>query len=432
MDAVRASLFPRAAMLLATGLLAAAGLTAGLTAALRAAPLDKQRDRPLTRAEATRRARLLEDIGRQLFVDPTLSGSGTLSCASCHSPQHAFGPPNARATQLGGKQLDRVGLRAVPSLRYLQTRPPFSEHFFESEEDGDESVDAGPTGGLTWDGRVNRGRDQARIPLLSPDEMANDRIADIVAAVKRAPYARQFKEPITFDAIVTALATYEQREADFYPYSSKYDASLRGEARLSTQEQRGLQLFNDPAKGNCARCHISQRGPNGTLPQFTDYGFLALGLPRNRTLPANADPAYFDLGLCGPIRTDLLTKAEYCGKFMTPTLRNVATRQTFFHNGVVHSLREAVAFYVQRDTSPEKWYPHGKFDDLPVRYQENVEMEPPFGRRPGDPPALSEAEIDDVVAFLQTLTDGFSAASTPPQTMPSPSPRTGAAPLRSR
>jgi cytochrome c peroxidase len=420
MDAVRASLFPRAAMLLAIGLLAAAALTA--------APLARQRDRPLTRAEATRRARLLEDIGRQMFVDPTLSGSGTLSCASCHSPRHAFGPPNARATQLGGQQLDRVGLRAVPSLRYLQTRPPFSEHFFESEEDGDESIDAGPTGGLTWDGRVNRGRDQARIPLLSPDEMANDRIADIVAAVKRAPYARQFKEPITFDAIVTALATYEQREADFYPYSSKYDANLRGEARLSTQEQRGLTLFNDPAKGNCARCHLSQRGPNGTLPQFTDYGFMALGLPRNRTLPVNADPAYFDLGLCGPIRTDLQGKAEYCGKFMTPTLRNVATRQTFFHNGVVHSLREAVAFYVQRDTSPEKWYPHGKFDDLPARYRANVEMEPPFGRRPGDPPALTEAEIDDVVAFLQTLTDGFDAGVA----LPSPSPRTGAAPLRSR
>src|SRR6476620_2608176 len=184
MDAVRASLFPLAAMLLATGLMAAAA--ASSTAA--------QDDRPLTRAEATRRARLLEDIGRQMFVDPTLSGSVTLSCAPRHSPQHAFGPPNARATQLGGTQLDRVGLRAVPSLRYLQTRPPFSEHFFESEEDGDESIDAGPTGGLTWDGRVNRGRDQARIPLLSPDEMANDRIADVVAAVKRAPYARQFKE----------------------------------------------------------------------------------------------------------------------------------------------------------------------------------------------------------------------------------------------
>jgi cytochrome c peroxidase len=419
---VRTSLL-QSAVLGATILRAALLMTAVIAAPLVAG----QRDRPLTRAEAMKRARLLEDIGRQMFVDSTLSGSGKVACATCHSPQHAFGPPNDRATQLGGKQMDRVGRRAVPSLRYLQTRPPFSEHFFESEEEGDESVDAGPTGGLTWDGRVNRGRDQARIPLLSPDEMANDSIADVVAAVSRAPYARLLPKPITFDAIVTALATYEQREADFYPYSSKYDASLRGQVALSAQERRGLALFEDPAKGNCARCHISRRGLNGTLPQFTDYGFIALGVPRNRTLPANADPAYVDLGLCGPIRTDLLGKAAYCGRFMTPTLRNVAMRQTFFHNGVVHSLREAVAFYAQRDTSPEKWYPHGRFDDLPAAYHGNVDREPPFGRRPGEPPALTEAEIDDVVAFLETLTDGFGVTGTP-----SPSPRTGAAPLRSR
>jgi cytochrome c peroxidase len=376
-------------------------------------------DASLSRAEARRRARALEEIGQQMFVDPSLSGSGRMSCASCHSPQHAFGPPNARATQLGGKRLDRVGLRAVPSLRYLQTRPPFSEHFFESADEGDESVDVGPTGGLTWDGRVNRGRDQARIPLLSPDEMANDSIAQVVAAVAKAPYASQLRalfgraifdrarERDAFAAIVTALATYQQRERDFYPYSSKYDAFLAGRVTLTPQEQHGLALFEDPEKGNCARCHISRRGRNGTAPQFTDYGFIALGVPRNRDIPANADPNYYDLGLCGPVRTDLIGKADYCGRFITPTLRNVATRQTFFHNGVMHSLREVVEFYAQRDSAPEKWYPRGTFDDLPAPYQKNVEMEPPFGQRPGAPSMLSDREIDDLLAFLQTLTDGF-------------------------
>jgi cytochrome c peroxidase len=380
---------------------------------------------PLTRAEATRRARALEAIGQQMFVDPALSGSGAMSCASCHSPRHAFGPPNARATQLGGKRLDRVGLRAVPSLRYLQTRPPFSEHFFESEDEGDESVDAGPTGGLTWDGRVNRGRDQARIPLLSPDEMANDSIAQVVASVAKAPYAGPLRqlfgralfdpghEREAFDAIGAALATYQQREREFYPYSSKYDASLAGRVPLTPQEQRGLALFEDPAKGNCARCHISRRGKNGTAPQFTDYGFIALGVPRNTDIAANADPNYFDLGLCGPVRTDLVGKADYCGRFMTPSLRNVATRQTFFHNGAFHSLREVIEFYAQRDSAPDKWYPrdeHGRvrmFDDLPARYHGNVDTEPPFGRRPGDAPVLTDREIDDLLAFLQTLTDGF-------------------------
>ena len=105
--------------------------------------------------------------------------------------------------------------------------------------------------------------------------------------------------------------------------------------------------------------------------------------------------------------------AAYCGLFLTPTLRNVATRKTFFHNGLLHSLREAVAFYATRDTNPERWYLVNssghvqKFDDLPNRYVQNVNVEPPFDRKPGDSPSLSEQDIDDIVAFLQTLTDGF-------------------------
>jgi cytochrome c peroxidase len=100
----------------------------------------------------------------------------------------------------------------------------------------------------------------------------------------------------------------------------------------------------------------------------------------------------------------------------TPSLRNVALRKTFFHNGLVHSLREAVAFYVERDTQPEKWYPRGadgrtrKFDDLPAQYATNVNMDPPFGGKPGEKPALSASEIDDIVAFLGTLTDGYRPA----------------------
>ena len=93
----------------------------------------------------------------------------------------------------------------------------------------------------------------------------------------------------------------------------------------------------------------------------------------------------------------------------------MALRKTFFHNGLVHTLREAVAFYVQRDTEPQKWYPRGadgkvrKFDDLPARYLTNVNTDPPFGGEPGGKPVLSDAEIDDIVAFLGTLTDGYQA-----------------------
>jgi cytochrome c peroxidase len=216
-----------------------------------------------------------------------------------------------------------------------------------------------------------------------------------------------------FAAALEAFEIFQQSPAEFYPYSSKYDAWLAHQAELSDQERRGLALFEDPAKGNCARCHLSTPGKDGTPPQFTDYGLVAIGVPRNPAIPANVDPSFFDLGLCGPLRSDLRDRAEYCGRFKTPSLRNTATRRVFFHNGIFHTLREVIAFYVQRDTNPEKWYPREpdgrvhKFDDLPVAYQANVDMEPPFGGRPGDAPPLSDVEIADVIAFLQTLTDGF-------------------------
>jgi cytochrome c peroxidase len=379
----------------------------------------------LSRPEAASRAAALAALGRRMFVDRTLSASGRVSCASCHSPSHAFGPPNADPVQRGGASMDEPGVRAVPSLRYLQVAPAFVAHYFESEEEGDESVDAGPTGGLTWDGRVDRGRDQVRIPLFSPFEMASRGPSAVVSAVARAPYASDVRALFGDDvfarddgamrAIGEAFEAYEQTPEEFYPYTSKYDAVLRGQATLTPREQRGRELFEDPAKGNCARCHFSRLGPNHELPQFTDYSLVAIGVPRNPAISANANPKYYDLGMCGPLRTDLAGRAEYCGRFMTPTLRNAATRQVFFHNGVFHSLREVVEFYAERDTHPEKWYPRGpdgrvkKFDDLPARYQANVDMEPPFGGRPGDPSALSANEIDDVVAFLETLTDGYDA-----------------------
>ena len=128
--------------------------------------------------------------------------------------------------------------------------------------------------------------------------------------------------------------------------------------------------------------------------------------PRNRATPANADPRFFDLGLCGPVRTDLSTHAEYCGLFRTPTLRNIALRQRFFHNGAIASLADAVRFYVERDTEPARWYGAGqRYDDLPVKYHANLNTEPPFGGEPGGKPALNDAEIGDIVAFLKTLTD---------------------------
>jgi cytochrome c peroxidase len=366
----------------------------------------------------------LTDIGRKLFFDPALSASSRISCATCHDPKRYFGPANELPVQRGGVDGRSFGVRAVPSLMYMQNVPLFTEHFFDDE--GDDGIDQGPAGGRTWDGRAQSAHDQARLPLFSPFEMANTDAAAVVAKVQRAAYAAQFREAygekifadkaLAFKAVLLALEAYQQSPSEFYPYRSRYDAWLRHQRSLSTQELRGLAAFNDPTKGNCARCHPSAVR-KGAFPQFTDFGFAGVGVPRNMAIPANADPHYFDLGLCGPLRTDLADKPQYCGLFRTPSLRNVAKRPVYFHNGVFHSLTDAVRFYAERDTQPQKWYPDAaaggsmKFDDLPAAYIANLDVQPPFDRHAGAAAALSNDDIADIVAFLQTLSDEDAAVA---------------------
>jgi cytochrome c peroxidase len=358
-------------------------------------------------------------LGRALFFDPNLSASGRMACATCHDPARAYGPPNDHPAQNGGPDGQTPGVRSVPSLMYQQNLPPFTEHSFESDEN--DAADQGPAGGRMWDGRAESAHDQARLPLLSAFEMANASPEAVVAKVEHAAYAAPFRAAFgedafadrgrAFKAVLLALETYQQSPAEFYPYTSKYDAYLRGAASLTAQERRGLEAFDDPRRGNCARCHPSAVR-EGALPQFTDFGYAAIGAPRNPAIAANTDPRYHDLGLCGPLRRDLEERTEYCGLFKTPTLRNVAVKRVFLHNGVFRELEDVVRFYAERDTAPAKWYPAGpngvlKFDDLPAAYRGNVDAQPPFGRRAGATPALSEADIRDIVAFLRTLTDGY-------------------------
>jgi cytochrome c peroxidase len=357
-------------------------------------------------------------LGRQIFSDSNLSASGRMSCASCHSPVHAYGPPNARAVQLGGPMLSTAGLRAVPSLRYTLPRTPMWAHprptsLAEQITEKDE----GPAGGFTWDGRFNTLHAQAAFPLLAPSEMASSKKA-IVRAIERGPYAGEFSRFFganvfgdtnrAFADALAAIERFELEDPSFAPYSSKYDRYLDGKASLTPQETRGLALFNDGTRGNCASCHLSARGANGAHPLFTDFQFEAIGVPRNPDIPANHDPAFYDLGLCGPIRTDQSIK-QYCGMFKTPTLRNVATRGVFFHNGRFHSLKDMLHFYVERDANPGAWYPHDgkdKYDDLPASLRANVDTTTlPLARKRGEVPVWNDADIDDVSAFLETLTD---------------------------
>ena len=359
-------------------------------------------------------------LGSLLFHDPSLSASGRQSCASCHDPANAFAAPrSAGVVMYGGLALDQPGLRTVPSLRYLDHTPRFTRHYYVSG--ARESEDRGPAGGFMRDGRADNLRAQALLPMFDPVEMANSNVAQLARRLRATPYFNEFRQlyaagkPLADDELVDraaeALERYQLEDPAFHPYSSRYDQFLAGKLELSAQELRGLRLFVDPAKGNCAECHPHASGAGGRAPAFTDFSFHALGVPRNPAIPANAERHFYDLGLCGPRRRDLQGERNYCGFFKTPSLRNVARRRFLFHNGRVTTLAEAVRFYVERDRLPTLWYPPVvgtslPYDDLPVDLRGNVDRsDAPFNWRAGEPPALDAAEVEDVVAFLQTLSD---------------------------
>lgn len=363
--------------------------------------------------------------GQMMFFDKTLSGSGKLACASCHSPDFAYGPPNGLAVQLGGVDNQTPGFRSVPSLRYKEFTPPYSDLL--ANPDG--VSPPGPGGGFTWDGRASTLAAQAQIPLLSSFEMANASPAAVVAALKASSEAALFTQAFganAFDDVnqafanaMSALQSYQQEDKSFHPYTSKFDLYRTNRGNYMTaQEVHGLQVFNDETKGNCIACHLSGNATGGSVAPFTDYSFEAVAPPRNPAIPANADPTFYDLGLCQASETghSPATTPQYCGMYKTPTLRNVATRQVFFHNGAFNTLRDVVEFYNKRDTNPELFYSQtggtvNIYDDLPAQYRNNIDMTVPVAHTLGGTPAMTEQDVDDVVAFLGTLTDGYQPPS---------------------
>lgn len=367
-------------------------------------------------------------VGEKMFFDKSLSASGQLACASCHDPEHAHASPNGFAVQLGGKHMNRLGTRAVPSLNYTEATPPYADLL----DNPDGISQPGPGGGYTQDGRASTLAEQASIPLLNQDEMANDKPSQIVAKLRKAAYAELFRAAFGADifkndkqaflAALEALQAYQLEDPSFHPYDSKYDlyAGNKIGGNLTPQEMRGFAVYSDPNKGNCFACHYNGAGLNGSVRLFTDFTYAAIGVPRNMDIPANRNPRYFDLGICA--RPDHKKSADkrYCGMFKTPTLRNVATRKVFFHNGQLKSLRDVIRFYNTRDTQPELWYPtkNGevqKYNDLPQAYRANIDTQAPLdGRKPGSAGAMSEQDMDDLEAFLNTLTDHYPVPPQPP------------------
>ena len=431
--------------------------------------------------------------GKAIFFDASLSVSGKQSCGTCHVPSRAFSADpttdHGLPVPLGGPKMDQTGFRNAPSLMYASFTPPFS-------------LTNGPTGGFFRDGRASSLAAQAVQPFVTPFEMANQDAAEVIgrlqnSAATRAAFVAAYGEAALDDPqtaledMGVAIAAYETEDPGFHPFSSKYDYWLQGKAQLTAQEQAGLDLFNDPTKGNCTACHPSQAQGYSSHALFTDFTFDNIGVPRNWAIPANtpaalspidgaplvtlapvdvpadAEYAYYDMGLCGPMepspgdvnaRPDLAATSSLCGLFKVPTLRNVAITAPYFHNGEFADLHQVLEWYVTRDINdntannpdPVAAGPGGnpyvaagsfyltasgnpdlyEYNDLPGQYDANVNVgeipytPPTFGG--GQAPTLTAEEIDQVVAFLCTLTDGFdpdhpSAYEEPSQCQPTAS-----------
>ena len=380
-------------------------------------------------------------VGEKLFFDTNLSASKKMSCASCHDPNNHYAPSNAQSVQFGGPNLTTPGFRAVPTLTYKDLIPAYADDALNPDN---VSANA-PGGGFTWDGRANTLAEQVSIPLLSTFEMANTSQAAVVQVVQNSSYVALFKQAFgdnVFDDTATAfkdvsqaLQQYQLEDVSFHSYTSKYDYVFLVElsngkpVALTPAELRGYNVYLSPDKGNCFACHYNGPMVGGGGALFTDFTFEALGVPRNTAIPANAarpgmPPTYYDLGLCtaqNPVFPHKLpASAQYCGLFKTPTLRNTATRQSFFHNGVFHTLADVINFYNTRDTNPSAWYPTvkgviQKFNDMPAAYQANLDStDVPFdGLQVGGTPHMSAQDVADLQCFIETLTDGYVEGVTP-------------------
>jgi cytochrome c peroxidase len=324
---------------------------------------------PKDRGDAARVA-----LGQKLFFDGRLSADGTVACATCHDPEKGFTDQLPTSIGIGKKK----GQRNSPSvLNALYNEVQF------------------------WDGRAGTLEDQAKLPIVNPIEMGMKDGAAVTAALGKIPeYDAEFRKVFgrapTFDDFAKAIAAYERTQMAF---SSRFDRFIGGDEKVFTaQEKRGWALFN--GKARCNECHAF----NPTSPLFTDNKFHNIGIAAHKQnfaelaqkgvkLVNSADAEAVDRAA---LETDmselgrfLVTKqVKDIGGFKTPGLRNLLVTQPYFHDGSQATLWDAMDHYNK-----------GGIDN-------------PFLDGGIVPLGLTEPEIDDLVAFLATLTsDRYEAAA---------------------
>jgi cytochrome c peroxidase len=354
-------------------------------------------------------------LGRLIFFDKQLSLNKNQSCASCHNPP-SFADPGKIVSN--GSVSGQKGNRNAPTAAYASFSPEFRY---------DPKLEAF-VGGQFWDGRAKDLIEQAKGPFLNSAEMAMPSKNSVIRALSHKnnpnnsqyqklfpqafglPLQRLFtatkitdsqrREKVIADyyhLLATAIAAYE-KTSELSPFNSKYDLYLAGKVELTAEEKRGEILFNGKAK--CLACHVSEVTilNDGTKvnPLFTDFTYDNIGIPKNINLAVpNLSQQPVDLGLGG--RADLssflpegIAASSFEGSFKVPTLRNLTLTAPYGHNGYFATLKEIVHFYNTSLVDPS-------WPEPEVKNNVNVEELGDLG--------LSDEEENDLVKFLETLTD---------------------------
>ncbi len=247
-------------------------------------------------------------LGRRLYYDPQLSVDGTISCASCHAPQFAFSDEHAVSFGVGKKTGNRHAPTVINSAYNLLQ---------------------------FWDGRARSLEEQAIGPMANPVEMAHS-LDGVVKRLQADPkYVALFKQAwgtdkINIDMVAKSIASFERTviagDSPFDRYYYGHDKQA-----LSAAAQRGLKLFTDPKKADCAVCHTIGK----TSALFTDNKFHNLGVGADLQGKLN------DVGRFSETKKD-----ADMGCFKTPTLRNLAHRAPFMHDGSFPTVKDALAHYI--------------------------------------------------------------------------------------
>ncbi len=387
----------------------------------------------------------MEALGKAIFFDENLSINHNESCATCHGPDYGFTGPtdliNAHGAVYEGSIAGRFGNRKPPSSAYAALSPILH-------------LDRHGTwvGGNFWDGRAtgeklgNPAADQAQGPFTNPAEQALPDSACVVYQVSMAAYADDFTSvwkidlssvvwpsgiettcsteggevllsdadeatvSTAFDDIALSIAAYEG-SPEVNAFSSKYDLTFGGRARLTKEEQRGLALFR--GKGGCTACHPA----NGKQALFTDFTFDNLGVPANPENPALlADSSYVDDGLGAYLESAGYPESVYqdeMGKQKVPTLRNVGlspletSTKAYTHNGYFKTLEGIVHFYNTRDVLPRCDGAYTEAEALAANCWPAPEESMNVNHDELGDLGLSVDDEAAIVAYLRTLSDGY-------------------------